>query len=100
VTSSRSMNVAIETVINVHHLRAISPPPCVHRSVVLVRRAVSEHAGEREQEQAEQVGLCVHDLARHASRLGFVISDDHGGHRGRDESGFASWLPPDPNHSV
>ena len=27
VMSSRSMNVAIETVINVHHLRAISPPP-------------------------------------------------------------------------
>jgi hypothetical protein len=54
------MNVAIETVINVHHLRAISPPPCVHRWVVLKHHAVSElaeHAGEREQEQAEQVAI-------------------------------------------
>jgi hypothetical protein len=58
------MNVAIETVINVHHLRAISPPPSVHQWVALGRRAVSElaeHASEREQEQAEQVGICAHE---------------------------------------
>jgi hypothetical protein len=38
--------------------------------------------------------------ALYASRLDGVICNDHGGHRGRHESGFASWLPPDPNHSV